>query len=339
MDAPSSVSRRRLLQSAALAAAASPLGAAAAEPPAPAAGRIKVGCLSWVFHDLGPGVDPEPAIDAIGDLGFDGIELIVTARRDLKDFWTDERIDAYKKKLEQKKLKVSQFVIFQPVVEGLSSTKPDERRQGLDYFEAGCRIGAKLGAPILNIVSPWARELKGPTGYLPRYYEVDNPKPGQKFHIDIADGFDWDRVWAGYVETTKACLALAKASGLKFSIEQHTHCLVPDASSFVLLWDAIRDPALGYNMDVGWTLLQREYPPVAIHKVRRQLMNLHMRDIDGRMRQFIHIGEGVMDFKAIVDTLKKTGFDGYVSLEQDKHPGDMKETCRRYLQLMRELIG
>jgi len=25
-------------------------------------------------------------------------------------------------------------------------------------------------------------------------------------------------------------------------------------------------------------------------------------------------------------------------LEQDKHPGDMKETCKRYLALMRELI-
>jgi sugar phosphate isomerase/epimerase len=282
-------------------------------------------------------VDPEPALDVIGDLGFDGVEMIVTARKDLKDFWTDVRVDGYRKKLEEKKLQVSQFVLFQPVVEGLSSVKPEERAQGLDYFEAGCRIGKRLGAPMVNIVAPWARELKGPTGYLPRYYEVD--KPGQKFHIDIAEGFDWDRVWAGYVETTKACLERAKAQGLKFSIEQHTHCLVPDAASFLRLWDEVRDPALGYNLDAGWTLLQREYPPLAIHKVRKQLMNLHMRDIDGRMRQFVHIGEGVMDFKAIIETLKQVGFQGFISLEQDKHPGDMKETCRRYLQLMRELIG
>ena len=71
----------------------------------------------------------------------------------------------------------------------------------------------------------------------------------------------------------------------------------------------------------------------------RQLMNLHMRDIDGAMRQFPHFGQGVMDFKAIIDTLKQVGYSGFVSIEQDKHPGDMKETCRRYLQLMRECIG
>ncbi len=342
MDALPQWTRRKFLHTAALAAASMPLAgasASAAESPPPAQGKIRVGCLSWCFHDFSPAVDPEPAIDVIGDIGFDGLELIATARRDLKDFWTDERIDRLRGKLDAKKLVVSQFVIFQPVVEGLSSLREDERKQGLDYFEAGCRIGKRLGAPMLNIVSPWARELKGPTDYLPRYFEIGNPKPGEKFHIDIAPGFDWDRVWAAYVETTRACLERAKAHGLKFSIEQHTHCLIPDAASFLRLWDAIRDPDLGYNMDAGWTMLQREYPPAAIHKVRKQLMNLHLRDIDGPMRRFVLAGEGVMDFRAIIDTLKTVGFTGFVSLEQDKYPGDMKDTCRNYLRMMREYIG
>jgi sugar phosphate isomerase/epimerase len=339
MNAESHLNRRDFLQTATLAAAALPLVGLAAQTPGGPKGKPKVGCLSWCFHSFAPGVEPEEAIDLIGELGFDGIEMIATARRDLKDFWTDARIDRYRQKLERHKLQVSQFVLFQPVVEDLSSLKPEERERALDLFEAGCRIGQRLGAPIVNTVAPWARELRGPDDYLPRYYELTNPKPSEKFHIDIAEGFDWDRVWNQYVETTRACLARAKAHGMKFSIEQHTHCLVPDASSFVRLWDAIRDPALGYNLDAGWTLLQREYPPLAIHKVRRQLMNLHMRDIDGAMRQFPHFGQGVMDFKAIIDTLKQVGYSGFVSIEQDKHPGDMKETCRRYLQLMRECIG
>ena len=57
--------------------------------PSSAKGKLKVGCLSWCFHDFSPGVDSEPAIDIIGELGFDGIELIVTAQKDLKDFWSD----------------------------------------------------------------------------------------------------------------------------------------------------------------------------------------------------------------------------------------------------------
>jgi sugar phosphate isomerase/epimerase len=46
-----------------------------------------------------------------------------------------------------------------------------------------------------------------------------------------------------------------------------------------------------------------------------------------------------MDYKAIAETLKQVGFTGFASLEQDKYPGDMKETCRRYLRLMRECLG
>ncbi|GAI43302.1 unnamed protein product, partial [marine sediment metagenome] len=107
--------------------------------------------------------------------------------------------------------------------------------------------------------------------------------------------FDWERIWLSYIESTKASLERAKAHDLKFSIEHHTHCVIPDATSFLRLWDAIKNPALGYNLDSGWTLLQREYPPLAIHKVKNHLMNLHVRDIDPHMRSFPHIGLGVME--------------------------------------------
>lgn len=57
------------------------------------------------------------------------------------------------------------------------------------------------------------------------------------------------------------------------------------------------------------------------------------------MRKFVHIGEGVMDFKAVAETLKVVGFTGFLSVEQDKHPGDMEVTCRRYLSMMREYLS
>ncbi|MGH9423981.1 MAG: sugar phosphate isomerase/epimerase family protein, partial [Thermoanaerobaculia bacterium] len=222
-----------------------------------------------------------------------------------------------------------------------SSTQRDVREQALDYFEGGCRIGKKFEAPMINIVAPWALELKGPTYYLPRYYDIEKPKPDEKFHIDIAEGFDFERVWNGFVATVKDCLARAKSHGLRFSIENHTHTLVPGADAFLRLWDAVRDPALGSNLDVGWVQLEREYPPVALHKLKGHVMNLHMRDIDGLMHLFPPFGDGVMDIRAIIGTLKQTGFDGYASIEQDQHPGDrdIKETCQRYLKIMREYIG
>jgi sugar phosphate isomerase/epimerase len=191
---------------------------------------------------------------------------------------------------------------------------------------------------MVNIVAPWARELTASSEYLPRYFMGD-PKSGEKFHIEIASGFDWDRIWPLFVETIKACVERAKGYSLRFSIENHTHTMLPVTDSFLRLWDAIRDPALGFNLDCGWAMNQREYPPVAIYKVNRHLMNLHLRDIDARMREYVAVGEGVMDFKAIAEAVKTSGFGGFLSLEQDGFGGDMKVVCRRYVSMMKEYLS
>jgi sugar phosphate isomerase/epimerase len=314
------------------------LAAAAAAPQARASG-VRVGCCSWCFHSLGAGAYPEEAIEIIGGLGFDGIELIANAQRDVHEYWSGAGLERVQKLLGRHRLQVTQFALFQPVVEDLSSRDAGARGRGLDFFETGCKIAKKLGSPIINFVAPWARELRGPTDYLPRYYEIGNPKPGEKFHIEIAPSFDWDEVWKQFIQTVRECLARAKSQGLRMTIEHHTHTILPDATAFLRLWDVVRDPALGCNLDIGWTLLQREYPPVAIHKLKTHLMNLHMRDIDGRMRTFVNVGDGVMDFKAIAEALKAVGFRGCLSLEQDRNPGDMKAVCRGYLQMMRNYLA
>jgi sugar phosphate isomerase/epimerase len=304
----------------------------------PGKGRNKIGCVSWNFHSLAPGAHPEEAIDIIGGLGFEAVELIANSPRDVDEYWTDSTIDRIKKQLERNRLQVNQFPFFQPVVENLTSTNPEERKRSLDYFEKGCRIAHKLGAPMVNIVAPWARQLKASTAYLPRYFMSDG-QPGEKFHIDIASRYDFDELWPLFTATIKACLERAQTHGMKFSIENHTHTMMPVTDSFLRLWDAIRDPALGCNLDCGWAMNQREYPPIAIHKLNRRLMNLHVRDIDPRMREYVAIGQGVMDFKAIADAVKAIGFTGCLSLEQDGSSEDMKETCRRYIGMMKEYLA
>ena len=332
---------------AAAAAAAGRMQAAeqpAASPAVPA-GRPRISSVSWNFHNLGAGYTrPDKAIEEIGQLGFEGIELILTGRAEIAAYWTDATIAEIRKRLDHYKLQVPQFALFQPVVEELTSSNADERAKALDRFEAGCRIAVKLGAPMVNIVAPWARELTARgAGYLPRYYEVAGAKPGVKFHIDIAPGYDWEQLWSTFVETIKGCLARAKAHGLRFSIENHTHTMMAETNGFLRLWDAIRDPALGINLDVGWIALEREYPPVSVHKTGKHLMNVHARDIDGLMHRFVHAGQGVMDFKALAEALKAVGFQGFVSLEQDGQAGDaagaMKETCKRYLAMMKEYLS
>ena len=57
------------------------------------------------------------------------------------------------------------------------------------------------------------------------------------------------------------------------------------------------------------------------------------------MREYVAIGQGVMDFKAIADAVKAIGFTGFLSLEQDGSSEDMKETCRRYVSTMKQVLS
>jgi sugar phosphate isomerase/epimerase len=323
----------------ALLAAVAGTSTAQAGAPHSGNGRPKLGSVSWNFHSLAPGAHPEEAIDIIGSLGFEGIELIANSRQDLDDYWTDATIARVRKQLERNHLVVNQFPFFQPVVEGLTSRNAEERKLSVDYFERGCRVAQKLGAPMVNIVAPWARELSAPTtDYLPRYF-LSDPKPGEKFHINIAAGYDFGELWPLFTETMQECLARAKAHGLRFSIENHTHTMMPVTDSFLRLSDALREADFGCNLDCGWAMNQREYPPVAIRKLNKQLLNLHVRDIDATMREYVPIGQGVMDFKAIADAVKAIGFTGFLSLEQDGSREDMKTTCRRYLSIMKQYLS
>ena len=343
MKNKTSIPRRDFLKTAAVTAMASSAlssrSSAAERIPGFEPGEMKLGCVSWNFRGIGAGPPADEPIDIIGGMGFDGIELIVSRPEDLDAYWKkDSVISDLKKKLNSYKLAVSQFVLFQSAVEDLSNLDADKRNRSLDVFEEGCKVAAKLNAPIINIVAPWARELTGPRDYLPRYFAVTKGAPDAKYHIDIPKGFDYDAVWETFVQTMKEATECAAHYGLRFSLENHTHTLIHDATAFLKLWDEVQHPSLGINLDIGWIQLQRAYPPLEIHKVKRHLMNVHLRDIDGAGLVFVGIGDGVMDFKAVIDTLKETGFTGYLSFEQDGVP-DMQGVIRKGKSMISELIG
>ena len=123
--------RRSAVTGLAAASAGTPLAAAAPAPGLPpAGGRPRISCVSWCFHALGAGnTRPEEAIELIGQMGFEGIELILTGRAEIGNYWTDGVISRIRKRLEHYKLEVPQFALFQPVVEELADASATRGRR------------------------------------------------------------------------------------------------------------------------------------------------------------------------------------------------------------------
>ncbi len=342
MSLSNRVSRRTFLKTVAASSLLSRgLGRGVAEEPLPArtkGGKMKVGSVSWNFRGIGDGPPMDEPIEIIGEMGFDGIELIISRPEELDTYWKEPVLSQLRKKLDKYHLEVPQLPLFQSAVAGLSSLDDDERNRSLKVFEQGCKVAKAINAPMVNIVAPWARELRGPQEYLPRYFAVTEGAPNVKYHIDIPEGFDFEAIWERFVQTVREATDMAKANGIRFSIENHTHTLVPDAMAFRMLWDRIKDPALGMNLDIGWLQLQREYPPLGIYQAGKHLVNVHIRDIDGVGLRFVGIGEGVMDFSGVIKALKDIGFSGYLTFEQDGVP-DMRGVLARGRDMLRKLIA
>jgi sugar phosphate isomerase/epimerase len=278
---------------------------------------MKVGCLSWIFRPLSEGAPWYDALESISRLGFEGVELIVCREEELESYWTEEETRRVAEFCDKKGLYVSQFAIFQPAISGLISMDPEQQARAFEVFERCAQIAKTLGTGLINYVSQWPVGIEAPIDYIPNYFYVPNsgPNPAGKLTMELPPGFSWEEQWANVVQVTKRTTEIAKAYGLKLSLEGHINVAVPHTDSFLRLYDHVGDPALGYCLDIGWAALQREYVPWSIHKVKGKLVNLHVRDCDHLTTGFARPGEGVLDWVAIFRALLDIGYDGYLSLE------------------------
>ena len=278
---------------------------------------MQIGCLAWIFRPLSQGAPWYQALETISRLGFKGVELIVCREEELDNYWTEEETQRVADFCDQRDLRVSQFAIFQPAIGGLISLDHERQAVAMEVFARCARIARTLGAPLINYVSQWPVGVEAPISYVPNHFHLPNrgPNPTGKLTMKLPPNFDWDEQWENIVQVTKQTVGIAGAYGLKLSLEGHINVAVPHTDSFLRLWDHVKDPALGYCLDIGWAALQREYVPWSIYKVKGKLANVHVRDCDHLTTGFARPGEGVLDWVEIFKALLAVGYDGYLSLE------------------------
>jgi inosose dehydratase len=65
-----------------------------------------------------------------------------------------------------------------------------------------------------------------------------------------------------------------------------------------------------------------------------RLAHVHLKDWDSRSQRFLPLGEGDLDFIAILQAIRETGYDDWLMVELDYYDGDPKtaaEISKRYL--------
>jgi D-psicose/D-tagatose/L-ribulose 3-epimerase len=76
------------------------------------------------------------------------------------------------------------------------------------------------------------------------------------------------------------------------------------------LCDAIGHPRFGVTIDTFHANIEERDIPEALNSIRPHLKHIHASENDRGL-----LGEGHVDFRGIVATLKKIGYDGYLVIE------------------------
>ncbi len=133
----------------------------------------------------------------------------------------------------------------------------------------------------------------------------------------IAPQAQWD--WA--VEATREIGTYAADNGIEIVLELEPFKLsivngVEKMASFV---DDVASPAVFANIDVSHVVLAGD-PPESMRLLDGKAHHVHFSDCDGKVHGDLPPGDGVIDFRPFMKTLKEMNIDGALSIELEYCP-------------------
>lgn len=262
------------------------------------------------------------AVQAIAGLGYRGIEILCDRPHWFPGEVGEEEIDTMALTLADLGLKVSNLNantangywsppppenVFEP---SLSNPDPALRRWRQQYTIEALRIAAKLGARAVSVTSGHPR-----SGLLPQ----------QSLNH--------------FVESLKPICEAAARYGVKLGIEYEPGLLVERATELAEVMERVGSPELGANLDIGHSYLDGESPEEAVALLAGRIWNVHVEDISKRKHFHLVPGDGDLPFSRYFDALRKTGYDGFLTVELYSFPDQPVEVGRRALEFLRPLLG
>lgn len=299
---------------------------------------MKLGCAIGCFSY--PHYDPpyENAIRKIGELGFDGLELIVANKEDMDQYYTADKVKELRNIYQGYGMELSEFVLYANVVTGLMETDKKVKQETYDLFRRGVEIAAELGTDKMNIVSNWPNEFSAATPYLPSHIHPYSTVPfSPKLKMDIPEKYDAKGAWDNYIESLRVLTGICEEHDMDFLVEGHANVVVGTTDGFLRAADHIQSDHFGTNFDTAWQLLQREYIPWSVYKLGDKIRHVHLRDGDGLLCYSYPPGMGIIDWHGFIKALKDVGYDGFLSFELtgfeegEKYIREAKEYMERVL--------
>jgi D-psicose/D-tagatose/L-ribulose 3-epimerase len=219
-------------------------------------------------------------VPLVKEMGFSGFEIPMFVPTDLA-------VNDIRRAFETSDLECTVCAILPPGINPIS-TDAAVRKGSVQHLVRCIETASALGAKLLG------GPLYAPIGYLPE-------------HRPTKDEWSWA------VDAFQSVCDVLDSCNVTISIEPVNRSetfFVRTAREASSLCDAIGHPRFGVTIDTFHANIEERDIPEALNSIRPHLKHIHASENDRGL-----LGEGHVDFRGIVATLKKIGYDGYLVIE------------------------
>ncbi|MDO3679487.1 sugar phosphate isomerase/epimerase family protein [Paenibacillus ehimensis] len=253
-------------------------------------------------------------IDFVGKTGAQGVEL-------LSVFWNDQKDDAQqvREALARNGLELACF----GACNNLAVTDPAERREQIADVTGSVDKAAQLGAKVVRV-----------------------------FSGDKAADVTYEQAKAWIIEGLKEGAAYAQQRGITLCLENHGY-FAGKADQVLEVIDEVNSPALRSTFDTGNFLLVDDQPNEAMDKLLGVVSHVHFKDFlpvgeDYAGRKYKSLGgvlyagkvpgEGIVDLKHLLGKLKRSGYQGWLTVEYEGDD-EQKEGSVRSIDNLKAILA
>lgn len=168
---------------------------------------------------------------------------------------------------------------------------------------------------------------------------------------DIQGDLTYENGSAWIIEGLKKCAEIAEKEGIYLAIENHG-LLAGKSKQVSEIIKAVNSPFVKSTFDTGNFLLVHEKPKEAFERLKDEIVHVHFKDFREKVEneslrgfrstegvELIGVipGDGEVDLAYIVNGLKNSNYDGWLSIEYEGHD-DAKMANEEAVNRLRNLL-
>ncbi|MCB9937163.1 MAG: sugar phosphate isomerase/epimerase [Planctomycetaceae bacterium] len=267
----------------------------------------------------------EDTIRKIGELGYTGIEILADVPHAWPSFLLEERKQSIRDHLEKHNLQIANINAFmmnavndprQPYWHpGWTDPDPHYRAIRREHTKRSLQLAKEIGAP--NVTT----------------------EPGGLLTAEQS----WQDAAKIFYDEIMPCVELAEQLEVLLLIEPEPELMIEKFGEYLDFAERIKSPWVGLNFDVGHAYCVSEDPQDWVEKMAPYTKHYHFEDIAStRVHKHLIPGHGAIDFKATLQAIEKTGYDGWITVELYPYidnPDDAAREAREYLTSAMQELG